>query len=198
MTASRLLRRLVLAAAAAACLPVAGQSHMPNGDGPWSRAASRAYLGLNANTAQYRVGCGIATLGCVGPAAALSLRTGQAWGGSWGAEVGIVDLSRAWRGAAAGRNQGLNLSLVGRAPLGASFGMFGKFGATYGFADGSPVTAPGLAMGADSAFGFTYGAGVSYDFSPRLSATLGWDSHDFRFSGRDPVRATSVGLQYRY
>ena len=48
--------------------------------------------------------------------------------------------------------------------------------------------------------GLSYGAGVSYDFTPRLSATLEWDSNDFRFAsgGRDPVRSTSLGLQYRY
>jgi len=44
------------------------------------------------------------------------------------------------------------------------------------------------------------GAGVSYDFNPRISATLQWDSNDFRFAGtgRDPVRSTSLGLQIRY
>lgn len=195
MTAHRFLGRLALAATALTPFPAVAQTAQ-DGSSAWSRATSRSYLGLNANAAQNRLGCGMATWGCGNPS--VQLHTAQAFGGSWGAEVGIVDLSRAWRGASAGRNQGLNMSLVGRAPLGSSFGMFGKFGATYGLPDGSSVVAPGLAAGAESSFGLSYGAGVSYDFSPRLSATVGWDSHDFRLSGRDPVRATSVGLQYRY
>ena len=52
---------------------------------------------------------------------------------------------------------------------------------------------------AEAGVGLSYGAGLSLDFTPRLSATLGWESHDFRFAGglRD-VRATSLGLRYSY
>lgn len=192
MDVHRLVSCLVLATAASSSLQA-----QPAEGGAWNRAASRAYLGLHAGTVQNRPVCGVTTLAC--PAApVLSIHSTQVFGASWGAEVGLVDLSRAWRGAAASRNPGLNLSLVGRAPLGSAFGVFGRFGASYGFADSAPLSAPGMAAGTDGALGLTYGAGVSYDFSPRLSATLGWDSHDFRLSGRDPVRATSLGLQYRY
>jgi hypothetical protein len=51
----------------------------------------------------------------------------------------------------------------------------------------------------DQGFGLSFGGGISYDFTPRLSARIQWDSNDFRFAnGRDPVRSTSLGLQYRY
>ena len=78
-------------------------------------------------------------------------------------------------------------------------GVFGKVGTTYGRNDTS-IMGSGLAPGAEQSLGRSYGAGVSYAFTPRLSATLEWDSYDFRFtaSGRDPVRSTSLGLQYRY
>jgi hypothetical protein len=39
------------------------------------------------------------------------------------------------------------------------------------------------------------------EVTPRLSATLGWDSYDLRLGGgipRDTLRSTSLGLQYRY
>lgn len=194
MAAHRIVACIALAAASAASFHA--QAQAADG-GAWNRAASRAYLGLNAGGMQPRPACATAVLACP-TSPALSLHSTQAFGASWGAEVGLIDLSRAWRGAGANRNQGLNLSLTGRAPLGASFGVFGRFGASYGFADTSPVAVPGMAAASDGALGLSFGAGVSYDFSPRLSATLGWDSHDFRLSGRDPVRATSVGLQYRY
>ena len=192
MTPTRFLLPLALAAAAAG-LPAAAQTAEGSA---WHRAVSRAYLGLHAGTPQVRVGCGVATLVCAPPS--VSLYGGQAWGTTWGAELGPVDLGRAWRGAAIGRSQGLSPSLVGRAPLGASFGVFGRFGASYGFAEAPTPVAPALAGATGGGLGLSYGAGLSYDFSPRLSATIGWDSHDFRLSGRDPVRATSVGLQYRY
>jgi hypothetical protein len=38
---------------------------------------------------------------------------------------------------------------------------------------------------------------VSWDFTPRLSATFEWGSYDLRAPG-GPVRSTSLGLQYRY
>ena len=48
--------------------------------------------------------------------------------------------------------------------------------------------------------GLSLGAGLTWDFTPNLSAVLEWDRYDFRFAGtgRDAVHATSVGLQYRY
>lgn len=192
MAASRIVACIALAAASS----LHAQAQAVDGSA-WNRAASRAYLGLNAGGMQPRPACATAVLAC--PALpALSLHSTQAFGASWGAEVGLVDLSRAWRGAGANRNQGLNLSLIGRAPLGASFGVFGRFGASYGVADTGWAALPGMAAASEAALGLSFGAGVSYDFSPRLSATFGWDSHDFRLSGREPVRATSVGLQYRY
>jgi hypothetical protein len=52
----------------------------------------------------------------------------------------------------------------------------------------------------ESGYRLTYGVGLSWDFTPRLSATLGWDSYDLRTAGseREPVRFTNIGLQWRY
>jgi hypothetical protein len=44
-----------------------------------------------------------------------------------------------------------------------------------------------------------YGAGLSWNFSPSLQATLGWDSREQRFgSERSMVRSANVGMQWRY
>ena len=58
----------------------------------------------------------------------------------------------------------------------------------------------GLALGADQSASASFGGGVSYAFTPRLSATLEWGSNDYRYAigARDAVRSTSLGLQYRY
>jgi hypothetical protein len=85
--------------------------------------------------------------------------------------------------------QGLNFNVTSRTQLGAGFNVYGRLGTSQGRGlPGSPVA------DADS-----YGVGVSWDFTPRATATLGWDLYDFRTAaGRDPVRFTSLGLQWRY
>lgn len=188
-------------AAAAGAVPVLAQS----GSEPSARAGSwpgsgHGYLGLNLGRSQYRVGCGLATFGCDSADNAFHLYAGTRVGNFWGVEAGLLDMGRMARGGGRTRAQGLNLSLVGRAPLGASWSLFGKLGTTYGRTETSAVAGSGVAAGSETGFGLSYGGGLSYDLTPRLSATLGWDSHDFRFAGggRDPVRATSLGLQYRY
>jgi OmpA-OmpF porin, OOP family len=81
------------------------------------------------------------------------------------------------------------LSVVGKASVGVSpFNLFGKVGST------SVVRT--YALGADSGFGLSFGAGVSWEISPRASATVAWDTYDLR--GSAPVRSTSLGLQWRY
>lgn len=108
-------------------------------------------------------------------------------------EMAPVDLPRFTHLGSGVRAQGLNLSLVGRAPLFNGIGLYGRLGSTYGYADNTP----GVSLaGPDSSPSLSYGAGVSMDVSRRLTATLGWDSHDLRFTGG--LRATSLGLQYRY
>jgi hypothetical protein len=114
-------------------------------------------------------------------------------GARFAVEMGVVDLPRFTHPGSNIRAQGLNLSLVGRAPLFGGLGFYGRLGSTYGYAEGTP----GAAMaGPDNGSTLAYGAGVSMDFTRRLSATLGWESHDFKFTGGQ--RATSLGLQYRY
>ncbi len=127
----------------------------------------------------------------------LNLGRDRLVGSFWGVELGYLD--RAPLFANEPRTQGLNLSLVGRTPLGGSFDVFGKVGTNYGRGD---VSTPGAfpSLAGESSLGFAYGAGVSYSFTPRLSATLEWESSDLRFMGatRDPVRSTNLGLRYRY
>lgn len=86
--------------------------------------------------------------------------------------------------------------LVGRAQLFPAFGVYGKLGAAY--ARNDPAGLMGHAAAPfDAGHGLAYGAGVSWDFSPRVSATFEWGSYDLRLSS-GPVRSTNLGLQIRY
>ena len=89
------------------------------------------------------------------------------------------------------RSYASSVALVGRAPLSSTFGVWGKLGAVQ-----NRPELPGLAAPES---GLSFGAGVSYSFSPRLSATLGLESAELRTLGpREPLRSANMGLQYRY
>lgn len=95
--------------------------------------------------------------------------------------------SAAWRLA---RVQGPAVRVVGRVERIPQIGFYGRLGT----ATLPPV--PGWAQEA----GTTVGVGLSWDFSQRASATLGWDSYDLQTANglsRD-IRATSLGLRWRY
>lgn len=203
------LPALVCLSAAAACITGSALAQAPAGGatGPSASsersivpATSRSYVGINLGRSRYSVPCGATALNCDRTDSAVQISAGTMLGNFWGVELGYLDMGRIDRGGGSTRAQGLNLSLVGKAPVWQSVGVFGKLGTTYGRTETSALAGSGLATGSERGFGLSYGAGVSYDLTPRLSATLGWESHDFRFagSGREPVRATSLGLQYRY
>lgn len=160
----------------------------------------RGYLGLSLGRSRYSVDCAGTAFVCDKSDQAVKVTAGAMSGNFWGVELGYLDLGRIARAGGTTKAQGLNLSLVGKAPIGWQFSVFGKVGATYGRTETSTRAGSGIAGGTERGMGLSYGAGVSYDFTPRLSATLEWDSNDFRFAsgGRDPVRSTSLGLQYRY
>lgn len=208
MAALRTLLYLVFASAALWVLPVAAQTQPGGATGPgpdsprssWLPSAARSYLGLNLGRSQYNLPCGSIAFHCDDTDRSVRLYAGTMVGNFWGVELGYLNMGRIARAGGETRAQGLNLSLVGKAPLGRSFGVLGKVGTTYGRTETSALAGSGIIAGDERGFGLSYGAGVSFDFTPRLSATLEWESNDFRFagSGRDPVRSTSLGLQYRY
>jgi len=203
MAALRNLLCLVIGFALAHSPPVAAQlspqlpvvevtsgspSHLP--------IAGRNYLGLNVGRSHYGVPCGSTSLLCDDAAPSTEFYAGRMIGNFWGVELAYLNAGRVQRTEGNLRAQGLNLSLVGRAPLGHAIGLFGKLGTTYGRTEN-----PALAgTASDQGFGIAYGAGVSFDFTRRLSATFELESSDFRFAGtgRDPVRSANLGLQYRY
>lgn len=169
---------------------------------PWEArpAAFGTGNGLQPARVAYPIGCGASLLRCEpGQTPALAAAVSPL---NWNLELSQLSLGRADRFSIGPLRQGLNLSLVGRRPLfGSSFSVYGKLGATtYGSAD--PTGAPAALSatgGTDQGYGLSFGAGLSMDLTPRLSATLGFDNHDLRLGGgRDGFRSTSLGLQYRY
>jgi OmpA-OmpF porin, OOP family len=209
MTALRTLLCTVIAAAPALWLPATAQvttttplkqqpAYADPPRGAWL-PGGRSYLGLQPSRSRLDISCGTSTLICSDKDVPAQLYAGTMVGKFWGVEMGYLNMGRQPGAGAERRAQGLNLSLVGNAPVVPSLRVFGKVGTTYGPTDTSPAAAYSIAAGSDG-FGLSFGGGLSFDFTRRLSATVEWESNDFRFagSGRDPVRSTSLGLQYRY
>ena len=192
-----------LACAAAWLLPAASQAQGVDSGSRASGSSSligawpaRGYLGLSLGHSRNELSCRLPDLGCENAPVAAHLYGGYMLSRHVALEVGYLDLARLQRELGPARPQGLNLSLVGRARVGPSLGLFGHLGTTYGRADAGTAALPATEAG----FGLSYGAGVSWSFSPRGSATLGWDSQELRLpgTGRDTMHSARLGLQWRY
>jgi OOP family OmpA-OmpF porin len=193
------------AAAALGLAMLLGSAHaqlVHRGGDPWQPPAPSAFAatpGLQLSRVEYAIGCGASLLRCE-PGQTPSFAAASPSPLHWNLELSQLSLGAADRLAVGSARQGLNLSLVGRRTLfGSSLSVYGKLGATYGYAEGAGSAMVATPAAPDQGYGLSYGAGLSLDFTPQLSATLGWDSHDLRLGGvRDGFRATSLGLQYRY
>ncbi len=193
----------VAAIATLAALPAASQTTTTtpsaSSGSSWMPGMNRGYMGLNIGRSDFRTGCGTGAFACDDSDTAGSIYFGSMFRDNWGAELGYVNMGRVARGGGDTKAHGLNLSLVGKAPLSSQFSLLGKIGTTYGRTETSAVAGSGVTSGSDNGFGLSYGIGASWDFTPNVAATINWDSHDFRFAGgRDQVRMTSVGLQYKF
>lgn len=103
------------------------------------------------------------------------------------------------RGGGKAEAHGINLSLVGRLPLGVVH-LFGKVGTTYGRSEVSASPLSGIATGKASGWEGSYGAGIGFDLSPRSSIVLEWNRYDVRFVGigKREVDTTSIGYMHRF
>jgi hypothetical protein len=161
-------------------------------------AGGRSYLGLNLAPSR-SAACSSIALTCENTQPAVQVRSGTMFSNFWGVELAYSNASRVARLAGDAPAQGLTVSLLGRTQLMPSVGLYGRLGTTHGRGEPTAMNPARSAYG-DRGFGLSFGAGLSFDFSPRLSATVQWDSVDAQATtgGRDPVRSTSLGLKYRY
>jgi OOP family OmpA-OmpF porin len=160
----------------------------------------RGYVGLNIGKPEYKTGCGNALAGtCADPDARLHLYTGGLMGDWVGVELGYINEGSAARGGGNTRAQGVNLSLVLRAPIG-QFNAFAKGGATYGRTRVTAAPLTGIAEGKASGWGRSYGLGVGFDFTPTSGIVLEWSRNRYHFPGdvRQDVDATSLGYVHRF
>jgi OmpA-OmpF porin, OOP family len=219
MFKQRFLSCLAIAGAASllafpAAAQTTGSSGTSSGPMSWMPGAGSgtAYVGLNVGRSRYHASCGVRDvlrnldLECGPRDTSFHLYAGSGLGGMGGmpgmlgAELGYIDMGHIERGGGDTRARGVNLSLVAKGAIAGGFGVQAKVGTTYGWTRTGTQVGSAIASGKENGFGVSYGVGATYDFTPNVSAVLAWDSHDFRFAGggRDPIRVTSLGVQYRY
>ena len=149
------------------------------------------YVGLNVGSSDYSLGNGFGPFASDDSDTVYNIYTGTFFHPNFGK----ID-----RAGGTTKAEGINLSLVGRAPVSPSFNLIGKLGTTYGRTDVSAAPGTGVVSGSETGFGVSYGLGAEYVFNPQLSAVLQYDEHRLKFAGEgsDRVNATTVGLRYRF
>ncbi len=197
-------RLLAFAAVIAAAFPVGAQTGSAgtrdaSGSTWWRTGSPQVSLGLNLGRSRYPLDCA-AGPACDNRDTSWSLYGRHMASEHWGSQLSLVHLGEADRGGGGTRAYGLDLSLVGRVPVASSVGLYGKVGALLGHSRVGAAAGSGLATGTENGLGLSFGAGLNWDFTPRLSAVLEWDRYEVKFPGigREGVRSTSLGLQYRY
>jgi OmpA-OmpF porin, OOP family len=176
------------------------RSYAP-GEGSYSVIpyTSHGYVGINAGRPDYgNVGCA-GGFSCSDSSTSYSLYTGGMFNRYFGAELGYVNLGKLESAGGKTEAHGINLSLVGRLPLGVVH-LFGKVGTTYGRSEVSASPLSGVATGKASGWEGSYGAGIGFDLSPRSSIVLEWNRYDVRFVGvgKREVDTTSIGYMHRF
>ena len=165
----------------------------------WLPYTQSGYVGLNVGRPRFETPCGVGAFACDDPSTSLHLYTGGNFNDYFGLELGYLNTGEAERGGCDTSAQGLNLSLVGRLPLGPA-SVFVKGGTTYGRTKVTANPLSGLASGSASGWGGSYGAGVGLDFGTHSTVVLEWAKHDYEFigTGREGVKSTSLGYRYRF
>lgn len=181
--------------------PPAARSDIPRDSGysllPGTR---RGYFGINLGKPDFKTGCGSGVFGCDNPNLGVSVYTGGLFNDWVGAEVGFMSTGKADRAGGSTRAQGINLSLLMRAPLD-RFNVFAKGGVMYGETRVSSALFSGVPSGKARGWGPTYGAGAGYDFTARSGMVVEWSRSQLRFpgvSGRQDVDTTSLGYVHRF
>jgi OOP family OmpA-OmpF porin len=161
-------------------------------------APGSSYIGLSAGTSDLRRPItGLENFGGSGQAS-YGLSVGSYFNQNFGVELGYHDFGSVNRAGGSTKVDGINLSLIGRAPVASSFNLLGKLGTTYSRTDVS-ATAPGVATGSERGFDWSYGIGAEWLFHPQWSGVLGYDEHYVKYPGaNERISDTSLTLRYRY
>jgi hypothetical protein len=163
--------------------------------------SGKSFIDLSIGKSTYGTSCGnVAGLTCQRGTTSYSLTAGNMLSQNLGIQLSAMNLGKADRAGGAVIARGVNLSAVGRLPLGDSFAIEGKIGPTYGVTHVSASQVVGLASGRDSGFGLGFGVALDINVARGLHGSIGWEQHDFHFvgQGRSAVKNVTLSLGYAF
>ena len=161
--------------------------------------AGQSFIDLSVGRASYNTSCGnVAGLTCSRSTTSYSITGGNMLTQNLGVELTAMNLGRVDRAGGSVSARGLNLSAVGRLPLGDSFGLEGKVGGTYGRTNVSAAQDAGLPSGRASGMGLGYGAALDVNVIRGVHGTVGWEQHDFHFAGQGVSKVKNITLALGY
>jgi len=204
MTAT--FRALTHGAIAAAALGIAAgacaqdtQSSLAREIGGARQQAGKSFIDLSVGKSAYNTSCGsVAGLTCSRGTTSYSLTAGNMVTDNVGVELSAMNLGKADRAGGSVIARGVNLSAVGRLPLGDVFALEGKVGPTYGVTKVSVPVASGLPSGRARGVGLGYGVALDVNISRGLHGSIGWEQHDFKFAGQGRSKVQNVTLSVGY
>lgn len=190
-------------AAAVAALTLAGAVSAQTNSNNTTRTSymGSSYIDVGVGESDFSLGNGIGIFGADQGDRSYSLRFGRYINENWGMELGYTDFGSINRAGGRTKADGINISLIGKMPLGASsFNLLGKVGTTYSRTDVSSDITSGIVPGSDKGFKMSYGVGVEYGFTPQMSVALQYETHNMKFAGDrdDRVGATTLSARYSF
>lgn len=177
------------------------QAGLANSVGASTGKSGDSFIGIAVGKPQYGTACGnVAGLTCSNNGTSYSLTAGNMFTDNLGLEITALDLGRANRANGSVSARALNISAVGRLPLGQSFALEGKVGTTYGVTHVHAPDDTGVASGRARGFGLGYGVALDVDVARGIHGAVGWEQHDMHFVGQgmQTVKNITVGLGYRF
>ena len=202
-TTRRLLPAAALTVAALACggAAQAQTSNASNYATP-TFAPGASYIALNLGTAD--LSRPITAFGLFGgeqQGQAHGVAIGNYFAGTnYGVELSYADLGSVNRYGGSTKVDGINISMVGRIPMGSSFSFLGKLGTTYSRTDVTTDTANSNLAGTERGFDWAYGVGAELMLTPQWAATLQYAEHFVKYptTGSERVSSTTLGARYYY
>ena len=117
---------------------------------------------------------------------------GLAFTPNFGLEAGYATLGKFESAAGSVKADGFFVDAVGTLPLGSGFSALGRVGVFNGKLDSSLA-------GDDRGTSYKVGAGLQYDFDPRLALRGEWERYRFdALGGKSNADMVSVGVNYKF
>ena len=200
------LRALSHGIAAIAALGIASgacaqssQSSLAKEIGGSGTQAGKSFIDLSIGKSTYNTSCGnLAGLSCSRGTTSYSLTAGNMVTDNVGVELSAMNFGNTDRAGGSVVARGLNLSAVGRVPLGDSFAIEGKVGPTYGVTKVSAPAVAGIESGRARGLGLGYGVAFDVNVTRGVHGSVGWEQHDFKFAGQGRSKVSNLTLALGY